>query len=90
MGQHHFREVDAFALAAELQQRQQALVEDRALLDGRVAVVEDLRQERVEPDERAHVALEEDQRVQFVLRGFAGGFVLASPSRPSSASCAAL
>ena len=54
--EHHFREVDALALAAKLQQRQQALVEDRALLDGRVAVVEDLRQERVEALKRAHVA----------------------------------
>jgi len=47
MGQHHFREVDARALAAEFEQRQQALVEDGPLLDGGVAVVEDLREEGV-------------------------------------------
>ena len=56
MGQDDFREVDALALAAKLQQRQQALVKDGALLDGGVAVVEDLGEERVEPDESAHVA----------------------------------
>ncbi len=76
VGQDDLREVDAFALAAELQQRQQPLEEDRALLDGGVAVVEDLRQERVEPDEGAHVALEQDQRVQFVLRILGGLVVL--------------
>ena len=76
MGQDDLREIDAFALAAELQQRQQPLVEDGAFLDGGVAVVEDLRQERVEPDEGAHVALEQDQGVQFVLRSLGGLVVL--------------
>ncbi|MDP2823093.1 MAG: hypothetical protein Q8O52_10520 [Sulfuritalea sp.] len=52
-----------------LQQRQQALVEDGALLDGSVAVVEDLRKEGIEPDVCAHVALEQDQGVQLILCG---------------------
>ena len=88
--QHDLREVDAFALAAELQQRQQALVEDGALLDGGVAVVEDLRQERVEPEERAHVALEQHQRVQFVLRGLCSAASSFFSFAAFSASCAAL
>jgi hypothetical protein len=40
MGQHHLRQVHALALAAEVQQGQQALVEDGPLFDGGVAVVE--------------------------------------------------
>ena len=47
MGQHDLRQVDALALAAELQQRHQPLEEEEPLLDGRVAVVEHLRQEAV-------------------------------------------
>ena len=76
MRQYDLGNVDAFALPAEFQQRQQALVEDRPLLDVRVAVVEDLRQERVEPQERTHVRLEQDQRIQLVLRILSSLFLL--------------
>src|ERR1035437_1903442 len=80
MGQDHFREVDALTLAAKLEQRQQTAVEDGALLYGGVAVVEDLGKERVEPDERTHVRLKEDQGVDFVLGGLDGFVVLRLPS----------
>ena len=66
------------------------LIEDGPLLDGRVAVVEDLRQERVEPQEGAHVALEQEQRVQLVLRGLGGLASSFAPCAAFSASCAAL
>lgn len=42
MRQNYLRQVDAFALAAKLQQRDKPLVEDRALLDGGIDEVEDL------------------------------------------------
>ena len=69
VGQHDLRQVDPLALAAELQQRQQALVEDRALLDRRVAVVEDLRQERVEPQKAPMSALNSSSASSSSLRG---------------------
>ncbi len=76
MRQHHFREVDTFALAAKFQQRQQALVEDGALFDGGVAVVEDLRKEGIEPDEGAYVGLEQDHGIQLVLCRLGCGLIL--------------
>ena len=67
MGEHDLRQVNPFPLASELQQRQQALVEDRPLFDSRIAVVEHLREERVEADECPDVSLEQNQRIQLVL-----------------------
>ncbi|EXI77156.1 MAG: hypothetical protein AW10_03972 [Candidatus Accumulibacter appositus] len=75
MGQHDFRQINAFPLTAKLQQRQEALVEDRAFLDGRVAVIEYLRQEGVEADEGTEITLEQDQGVHFVL-GVLGSLVV--------------
>ena len=49
--------------------------EDRAFFEVGVAVVENLRQERVEPQERSHVGLEQPECVEFVLSGF-DGFVV--------------
>ena len=63
MRQHDLRQVDPFALAAELQQPEHLPEEDGALLDGGVAVVEDLRQVGVEPLKRRHVPLEQPQGV---------------------------
>ena len=79
MRENYFGEADALALATEFQQRQQALVEDGALLDGRVAVIEDLRKEGVEPNERTQVGLEQDERIQLVLRRLGRCFVVLFP-----------
>ncbi|MNS11094.1 hypothetical protein D3C72_426260 [compost metagenome] len=71
-------QVHALALAAEGKQRQQAAVEDRPLFQVRVAVVDDLAEEAVEAQERAHVPLEQVERrhvIQCIGRrlGVAGG-----------------
>lgn len=67
MGQHDFRQVDAFPLPAKLQQRQQPFVENRPLFDRRVPVVENLRVEGVAPDKRPQIRLEQDQRIEVGL-----------------------
>lgn len=70
-------EFDALTFTAKLQQWQQALVEDGTFLDGRVAIVEDLRKEGVEGDVcPPHVDLEEDQCVQLILCGFDATFLV--------------
>jgi hypothetical protein len=63
------RQIHALALAAESQQQVQQSEEDGALLDGGVAVVEELRQEAVSAHVGRDVALEHDQRVHRVLCG---------------------
>jgi len=50
MGEDHFGEVNALALAAKFQQGQQAFEKDGAFLNGGVAVIEDLGQEGVQAD----------------------------------------
>ena len=54
MGQHHLRKIHCIPLAPELQQRQQPPVEQEALLDFGVAVVEHLRQECIQAHVRTH------------------------------------
>jgi len=51
--------VSALSLAPEVEQWDQPSKNNRPLLQVGVAVVEDLREERVDPDERPHVRLEE-------------------------------
>ena len=47
MRENNFREVNALTLSTELQEREQALVEDEPLLDGGIPVIEDLGEEGV-------------------------------------------
>ena len=75
VGQHDLRQVNALALSAELQQRYQSLVEDGSLLDGGVAVVEDLGKERVQTHEGAHVRPEQRQCGLLVTSSL-GGFLV--------------
>src|SRR5579859_5384232 len=73
MGEFDLREVNAFALATKLQQRDQPPIKHEPLLDGVVAVVENLRQKAVHALERAYVGLEQYQRID-LAGGLIGGF----------------
>ena len=61
----------------EVEQREQPLEEEKALFDRGGAVVEDLAQEGVQTHIRAHVVLEEDQRVHLVLGSLGGHCIVA-------------
>src|SRR5690606_3423774 len=67
--EYHLREINPFALASEVEEREQSAEEDRPLLDIGIAVVKDLREESVEPDVRCHVRLEEAERPHLALSG---------------------
>ena len=80
----HLRQVDGFTFPAKLKEREEPFVKDGSLLDARAAVVEHLRKERVEPDVRPHVSLEEYERIEFglgILASLHVTSVVCSPER---------
>ena len=88
--QHDFGQVNPFAFASEFQQWQEPPIEDKALFDSRVAVIEYLRKEGIHALKCTHVMLEQQERVQLVLCVF-GGLVVSSLALATfSLSCAAL
>lgn len=89
VGQHDLGQVNPFPLPPELQQRQQPPVDDEALFNRRVAVIEYLREEGIDPLESGHVLLEQHKRVQLVP-GLVLGFASCLAVAVLSLSCAAL
>jgi len=67
VGEHDFGEINAFTFSAKIKQWQQTLEKDSSLLKRRVAVVEDLGEEGIEPDKCTQIRLEQNQCVQLVL-----------------------
>ena len=76
MRQRHLGKVDAFALAAEFEQRHEPAKEQTALFDGGGAVVEHLGEETVHALVGADVVLEEEQRSHVVPGGLGALLVI--------------